>query len=262
MKAKEVLRQIEAERCVAATVGRRAAPARRRVLRRQRGAALLLLVAVLGLGAAALLISAVGRWNLQAGHERRTLAALGQAQDALIGFAIRHGRLPRPAVSASDGRERGLPCTSEQSCTGFLPWVSLGVERADGWGQLLRYSAAPAFTRAPIDFTTAVASKTLQSRRGGELVYVAGFPLCQRSAQCLPAVVLSSGKRGPGVSAQGVARLDGSTSNLDERRNAETGNAFIRRPASAEPADAGGEFDDLLSTVPLLTLINRINAVP
>nr|WP_233410414.1 hypothetical protein [Rugamonas sp. CCM 8940] len=221
-----------------------------------------MLVAVLGLGAAALLISAVSRWNLRAGHERRTLAALGQAQDALIGFAILHGRLPRPAVSASDGRESGLPCTSEQSCTGFLPWVSLGVERADGWGHLLRYSAAPAFTSAPIDFTTAVASKTLQSRRDGELVYVAGFPLCQRSAQCLPAVVLSTGKEGFGVSEQGVAQLDGSATNLDERRNAETGHAFIRRPASAAAADAGGEFDDLLSTVPLLTLINRINAVP
>ena len=67
---------------------------------RQRGAALLLLVAVLGLGAASLLIGAFGHDTGEAARQQRTLATLAQARDALLGFAVTHGRLPRPAASA------------------------------------------------------------------------------------------------------------------------------------------------------------------
>ena len=80
--------------------------------RRQRGAALLLLLLLLGLGAAALLMGAFGRPD-PGPRERATLAALAGAREALLGYAARTGRLPRPAASALDGRE-----SAPASCPG------------------------------------------------------------------------------------------------------------------------------------------------
>ncbi len=232
----------------------------RRRLTRQRGAALLLLVAVLGLGLAVLLIEVGKQWQSQLAQERRTFVALGEARDALMGFAIQYGRLPRPAISATDGTESPQPCRDEQACTGFLPWLSLGIGRTDGWGHLLRYSAAPEFTRAPIDFSTAVATKAIQGRVQGQLYYTHGYAACGLSAQCLPAVIFSTGKENFGVSELGIMQAGLSTSNVDERSNVTASVAFIDRAASTQASDAGGEFDDLVSWLPLLPLINRVNA--
>jgi type II secretory pathway pseudopilin PulG len=227
---------------------------------RQRGAALLILILVLGMGAAAVLMSVAGRWDGRAAHAVATQQALGQAQDALIGFAILHGRLPRPAVSATDGRESALPCKDDASCTGVLPWVTLGLVPVDGWGHRLRYSVAPDFTRSPIDFSIAVATKTVQSRVGGALRYVAGQAMCERSAQCLPALVWSSGQNNFGISEQGIVQASVSEANLDERANAAATVNLILRAASVGGEEPGGEFDDQLAWVPLLPLINRITA--
>lgn len=229
--------------------------------RRERGAALLLLLVMVGLGMASVLMSAASNWRRDDGKERRTLLALSQAQDALIGFAILHGRLPRPARSAVDGIEAAGPCRDDRECTGFLPWVTLGVDASDGWGHLLRYSASPAFTNAPVVFTEAVATKTIRVRHGADLVYFAGNASCKLSAQCVPAVVLSTGKENFGVSVLGVAQANPSPFNPDERINATTSADFIRGPArSGGAAVDGGDFDDLLTWVPLLPLVNRINA--
>ncbi|MFP5392032.1 MAG: hypothetical protein ACLGI6_10905, partial [Gammaproteobacteria bacterium] len=89
--------------------------------RHEAGAALLLLLAVLGLGAVSLFLSGAGRLDLRAGPERRTQAALKEARDALIGFAVANGRLPRPARDAASGREFEGRCDTDASCTGFLP---------------------------------------------------------------------------------------------------------------------------------------------
>jgi len=107
---------------------KRGADSPRRPGTRQRGAALLLLLVVGSVAAASLLISAFSRSNVEQVRERRTIAALGRATDALVGFAATHGRLPRPAISAIDGRERAEPCSGEEDCSGFLPWVDLGVD--------------------------------------------------------------------------------------------------------------------------------------
>jgi type II secretory pathway pseudopilin PulG len=237
------------------THGRRALP-----VPRQRGAALLILILVLGMGAAALLMGVAGRWDGRAAHAVATQQALGQAQDALIGFAVLHGRLPRPAVSATDGRESAVPCKDDAGCTGVLPWVTLGLAPVDGWGHRLRYSVAPNFTRSPIDFSAAVATKTVQSRVGGVLRYVAGQALCERSAQCLPALVWSSGQNNLGISEQGIVQASIGDANLDERANAVATVNLIRRAATTRSEEAGGDFDDQLTWVPLLPLINRITA--
>lgn len=228
---------------------------------RQRGAALLLLLAVAGVGAATVLVSALGGKRSDLARERRTLIQLSQANEALVGFALRHGRLPRPAVSATDGQENPRPCTSEQACTGFLPWVTLGIEGSDAWGKLLRYSVTPTFTEAPLLVSTAVATKRILDRDGkGRPYYAAGGADCTLVAQCIPAVVLSNGRRRLGTSLQGITLASESTSNVDEQHNNSAANDFMRRNASDNPADAGGEFDDLLTWLPLRPFYLRMAA--
>lgn len=226
---------------------------------RQCGAALLMLVLLLALGLGTVLLSR--GVDLRQQREYRTAVALGAARDAVIGFAVSHGRLPRPARSASDGVEQAGPCTTEQSCTGFLPWVTLGLAPTDGWGHLLRYSASPDFAQDVVDVDVAVASKTVSARdASGRLYYMAGGPGCRRSAQCLPFVVLSTGARNFGVSALGLAQANTAERNEDEARNASASRDFVLRPRSESPDAAGGEFDDMLTWEPALRLVVRMSS--
>lgn len=227
----------------------------------QRGAAVLLLLLMLGLGAATLLMHAVDGKRDEARRQRATLSALAQAREALMGYALVHGRLPRPALSASDGREAGQVCASAADCSGFLPWATLGVSGIDSWGKLLRYSVTPAFTEAPLRQNSAVADKQVLGRRpDGSSYFVAGQASCSTARQCAPAVLMSSGRHNPGVSASGLLQLSDSAANLDELYNYGAVNAFIQRPASP-PGDGsavGGEFDDLVLWLPLSALYQRM----
>lgn len=228
---------------------------------RQRGAALLLLLAVLGLGAASLLIGAFGRNTGEAARQQRTLATLAQAREALLGFAATQGRLPRPAASTLDGRERAGDCTDDAQCSGFLPWVALGVEGNDAWGKLLRYSVTPAMARAPIVSFSAIADRVVLTRDGrGDFAFVAGQEQCDISAQCLPVVVFSQGKDHYGTAASGVTQINTARGNIDEASNDSASRSFIARPASDNAALPGGAFDDILSWITLPTLYQRMRA--
>ncbi|MDR2015711.1 MAG: type II secretion system GspH family protein [Azoarcus sp.] len=62
---------------------------------------------------------------------------LNDITEALIGFALVHGRLPCPSVEAnpaspSYGLEQGPPCPL--SVPGYLPWRTLGLPAHDPWG--------------------------------------------------------------------------------------------------------------------------------
>ena len=78
-----------------------------------------------------------------------TQKTLDEIKEALIGFAMINGRLPRPATSSSDGTERGN-CTTELECTGFIPWTALGVSKVDSYGKIIRYSVTPAFANGRV----------------------------------------------------------------------------------------------------------------
>ncbi|CDG82737.1 hypothetical protein [Janthinobacterium agaricidamnosum] len=227
----------------------------------QRGAALLILVAVLGLGAASLLIGVFGKNTQQAQRERKTLATLVQAREALLGFAAVNGRLPRPAASSLDGREQSAACRSEADCSGFLPWVTLGIDGADSWGKLLRYSVTPAMTVAPIAALSAVATKTVHSRdERGRLFLLAGYTVCGLSSQCLPFVVFSQGRNNVGVAANGMTQANMAQGNLDEAANQQASVRFISRMASDDTAQPGGTFDDMLVWSTLPALYQRMRA--
>jgi len=120
--------------------------------------AVALLIVALLIGGMLLPLSA--QRDIHAQQEtRRTLA---EVRDALVGFAVVHGRLPRPAVSATDGSERG-PCANDADCHGFIPWAALGVQKSDHWGKLIRYSVTRDFANNNIT-VTAIADRTVRSR--------------------------------------------------------------------------------------------------
>lgn len=229
--------------------------------RAQRGAALLLLLAVAGLGAATLLLGAFGRNNSDYVRQQRTLAALAQAREALLGFAAVNGRLPRPAMLAADGNERPAECATDDDCSGFLPWMTLGVEGTDGWERRVRYSVTPVMTRAPLFSLSAVANRTvLQRDAKGILSYVKGRALCDVRQQCLPVIVFSQGKDGPGTMATGVRQANQRRGNADEVANDGASTNYISRSITGDEKAAGGPYDDMVDWITLPVLYQRMRA--
>jgi prepilin-type N-terminal cleavage/methylation domain-containing protein len=190
----------------------------------------------------------------------QTQKQLDEIREAVLGYAIVNGRLPRPATSETDGNERAA-CADARDCTGFLPWATLGLPRADAWGKLLRYSVVPQYANATFDFGTSATLKTVQTR-----IPSSSTPV--NLATNLVAVVISYGPNNWGRTEAGTDIVDTSATNVDEDTNeakfhcttAANCTDFISRPMSTSPAAAGGEFDDLLVWVPQTILFNRLVA--
>jgi type II secretory pathway pseudopilin PulG len=208
----------------------------------------LIMLTMLILGAAALAMhSFSGAGALT--RESQARQALGEAREALIGYAALHGRLPRPSPSAASGVEAPTPCDSEQRCTGFLPWATLGLGPVYARGKPLRYSVTPAFSHAGARFALAVATKTIAARKGAQLFYMAGSGAgCNRVTQCLPAVIIASGK------------YQGLTTGADQLANDTATTHFIQGPRGDDETVVGGPFDDMLVGVPYEVLLRRMSA--
>jgi hypothetical protein len=196
--------------------------------------------------------------------EQRKLAdaetLLEDTREAIIGFAMINGRLPRPATSATDGTEKASCAGSVVTCTGFVPWATLGLPRLDPWGKQLRYSVAPAFADGLITFSTSTANHKR---------------VCPSASSCtapvvsdVPAVIVSHGPNNWGYRDDGGQVSDSSTTNTDEDANdskfkctvpADCDN-FVSRTVSKNTAAAGGEFDDLVVWVSDPLLFNRLVA--
>lgn len=185
---------------------------------------------------------------------------LEDAREAIIGYAMVTGRLPRPADAASNGAEIASCGGSVITCTGFVPWATLGLQRFDPWGKQLRYSVSPNFADASFTFATSTANnKTVQTRdSAGTLVtLVAG----------VPAVIVTQGSNNWGFGEAGEF-ADLSTTNADEDANdskfkctvAANCNNFISRTKSASTSAPGGEFDDMVEWIPNALLFNRMVA--
>jgi prepilin-type N-terminal cleavage/methylation domain-containing protein len=180
-------------------------------------------------------------------------------KEALIGYAVVHRHLPCPAISASNGMED----RTADTCTGgkrqgFIPWESLGVPKADAWGNIFRYSVTPAFASSASFFETDTASDiTIRTRNAaGSLVTIT-------NTNIVPAVILSHGANGYGAtSSEGVAQglpANWPASFPDENTNATGSTGFISRAQQGpDSGGVGGEFDDLVSWVARYGLLNRM----
>lgn len=186
-----------------------------------------------------------------------TQQQITEIREALIGFAVTNGRLPRPATSVSDGAENPATCADDTACTGFIPWTTLGVKRTDAWNKLVRYSVAPGYANATFNLNT-VGSKKIQTRdNAGILSYLVGSAAaCSIASPCAPAVIYSAGKNNWGVTEDGTAIADASTTNADEDVNEAATTLFFSRNQSTVPT--GGEFDDIVVWIPPYVLMNRM----
>ena len=202
--------------------------------------------------------------QLEQQHNNATSKQLAEIKEALIGYALINGRLPRPATSATDGAERAAICTGATAisdCAGFIPWATLGISKLDSWGKIIRYSVTPNFANAPFTLSATVATKTIQTRDTGALTYLAGQASCMTTNQCVPAVIFSHGRNNFGTGDSGNALADSSTTNADEGTNNDrTTNNFFSRIHSNNTTASGGEFDDIVVWIPLNTLMSRMVA--
>jgi prepilin-type N-terminal cleavage/methylation domain-containing protein len=212
--------------------------------------ALVLVVVGLALGG---LMSALGS-QLENKRISDTQQALEEAKEALIGYAIINKRLPAPATSAVNGVALAT-CATDVTCTGFIPWATLGSPKRDAWAKLIRYSVTPAFVNNDITVTPPAATKIIRTRAAGVLT---------TEPPNVPVVIFSHGNANFGTTETGGAIANGGgPGNVDEISNntgstgGTAGTIFIRRAPSA-PTAAGGEFDDLVVTLTSPTLVARM----
>lgn len=128
---------------------------------KQRGAALLVMLAIMVMGIAAALVGSLGAIALKNARQETTAAALAQAKEALIGYAITygdthasqvHGYLPCPDTDAGNGEGSSKPpCGSKNvSAIGRLPWKTLELPALrDGDGECLWYAVAGTYKNNP-----------------------------------------------------------------------------------------------------------------
>jgi prepilin-type N-terminal cleavage/methylation domain-containing protein len=196
--------------------------------------------------------------------EQRQISDTQKKQDeikeALIGYALVNGYLPCPAISAANGQEGARIAGICTPRSGFLPWETLGISKMDAWGRIFRYSVAPDFANNITPFTLTLAPDIVVRTRDntGALVNLT-------NANSVPAIVISHGKNGYGGTSEqgtGVALPPGwPASFADENSNAANANSFVSRPPQAPDATGmGGEFDDIVTWVPLYALFNRMVA--
>lgn len=186
----------------------------------------------------------------------QTTQQLDEIREALVGFAIINGRLPRPATSLADGAENPAICANNAACTGFIPWATLGLRKTDTWNKIIRYSVTPNYANSAFSLTTGGNKKVLTRDNAGVISYLIGS--AASCSPCAPAVIYSAGKNNWGTSGDGVALPDSSATNADEDTNETATTDFFSRDQSN--VATGGEFDDIVTWLPPYTLFNRMVA--
>jgi prepilin-type N-terminal cleavage/methylation domain-containing protein len=196
-----------------------------------------------------------------------TLRRLDEAKELLVSFALVNGRLPCPGIASGDEAGGGVaPCTAGYA--GFLPAKSLGFQPTDSagfgldaWGNRIRYAvSATEWGAAPARFTRQHASgaEWSMSQKPADLVVCSAGPAVASAAACDPntsitnqntvvAIVLSTGRNGPGASG------------ANEARNLDANASFVSRTPDP-PGAPGGEFDDLVVWLPVGLLYGRMVA--
>ena len=188
--------------------------------------------------------------QVEQGKIRDTNKVISDINEALLGYVMINGRLPRPATSSTNGVENASACASETACTGFIPWTTLGSGKLDAWGNIIRYSVTPAFANSAFALTT-VGTKTIQERNAASALV--------SYASLVPVVVWSNGPENFGTNGTAAVRANNSSgvTNADEITNNTASTTFIRRIQVNNSAATGGEFDDIVTFIPTAILVNK-----
>lgn len=156
---------------------------------------------IVGLMLGGLMIPLSAQLDQQRFYETRK--NLDEIKEALMGFAVIHGRFPCPATQSDPAvagyGEEDANCTAP-AAEGYLPWKTLGLREIDSWGTVRtangdpwdgywRYRVHPNFSNsaAPFAISTIFGATTLIVRNsaGNNLTTNAESPL---------AIVYSTGK--------------------------------------------------------------------
>jgi len=188
--------------------------------------------------------------QVEQGKIRDTNKVISDINEALLGYVMINGRLPRPATLSTNGVENASACASETACTGFIPWTTLGSGKLDAWGNIIRYSVTPAFANSAFALTT-VGTKTIQERNAASALV--------SYATLVPVVVWSNGPENFGTNGTAAVRANNSSgvTNADEITNNTASTTFIRRIQVNNSAATGGEFDDIVTFIPTAILVNK-----
>jgi prepilin-type N-terminal cleavage/methylation domain-containing protein len=214
--------------------------------------AIVLIIITLVVGGALVPLGA----QIEQRQRAETQRTLDEIKESLIGYTLSHGVLPCPSNESAgipDGTASSS-CTTSVIATGYIPWVTLGVNNHDAWGNLIRYAVDTKFTTTFTLQTTG--SITIQTRN------TAGVTVNLSSA--IPAAVLSLGKNGYGaLSSDYIAQSSVPANNPDEKQNTASGSLtyLSRTPApTGTSATIGGEFDDIIVWISPNILYNRMVA--
>lgn len=203
---------------------------------KQHGAVLMIMLVIMIVGIAAILVNSLTSSTVKTARQENTSAALAQAKDALIGYAVsdpnRPGELPCPDFN-NDGMitladYSGSNC---QSLIGRLPWITLGLpDLRDGSGEHLWYAISNSFH--------ANGSAILNSNtKGTLLVYSAdGLSLQTQAGYNAVAVIFSPGSPLSTQTRNTVTQQNSAANYLDlanSRNNASASGPFIAGAQSA-----------------------------
>lgn len=188
-----------------------------------------------------------------------TEQVLGQARQALLGFAAVNGRLPCPAngnvpsATAGAGLERAptaAGCTGGQ--TGVLPWATLGLPETDAWGRRITYRVSAlhsrtVVTRPPTAYGCAAAVVSPPAQAAFALCSPGDIQVRASAAGAalvtnVPAVMVSHGANGFGAWLPAGTQVPLSA-DADEQENHDGDAIVVERTPVAT-------FDDQLVVLP------------
>ncbi len=231
----------------------------------------LLVVASLAVG---LMIPLAAQVQLRRGEATRQ--QMDEARDALLGFAVAHGRLPCPATPDSRGLESFAPGgdAGNGACAtfhgGLLPAAALGLAGLDPegfvrdpWGapaNRIRYAvfggSAVNGVMNPLTRANGLQSATLSGLgAASHYLYICADGGPASAAGCGPAANQLTRRAAFVLLSLGPNAAEPPRPGTDEARNVDGDGVFVSHEASTVP---GREFDDVIQWVAIHLVINRM----
>ena len=212
-------------------------------------------------------------------HLRRAEATrqqLDEARDALLGFAVAHGRLPCPATPASRGLESFASGgdAGNGACEtfhgGLLPAAALGLSGLDpegflrdawgGPGNRIRYAVfgglAVNGVMNPLTRAGGLQAATLAGLgAAGHYLYICADGSAASASGCGPAANQLTRRAAFVLLSVGLNAAEAPRPGSDEARNLDGDAVFVSHEMSHVP---GREFDDVLQWGAIHLVINRM----
>ena len=213
--------------------------------------------------------------QVQLRRSEATRQQLDEARDALLGFAVAHGRLPCPATPGSRGLESFAPggdggnggCSTFHG--GLLPAAALGLSgldpegfARDGWGgpgNRIRYAVFGGTVNGvmnPLTRANGLQSATLAGLgAASHYLFICADGAQASAAGCGPAANQLTRRAAFVLLSVGPNGMEPPRPGSDEARNLDADAVFVSHEASAVP---GREFDDIVQWVAIHLVINRM----